>query len=479
MPEESVQIKGTLPASVFRNMLLDIGLANIYAALNSGVFLAGYLLFLGASNVQVGLITSLPLLASMTAPVFSYFVDRSKERKKLCLRAILPVRLLWFVLASLPLLLFYNKLAYPLVVFTIIYFTMTVLGVFASSSWLPWMGDLIPAESRGYYFGKRIIVGGVAALIFTVAGGQYIDYFKAAPHIGFSSMFFFSAVFGILSFIFLSRMPDVTNKMCVSEHFTITSIPKKMLQIAKDSNFMKLVYFNASWSFSVTLITTFLNVYMLKELKMSYTVITAFSIVNTVMNLFLTGFWARLIDKYGCKPVMMICLRFIGVIPFFWFFTSWSYWLILPLNTIGGIAWSGFSLAQFNIMLKLTPSNERASYIGFNTMLVSMVSFVAPLIGGFLLDSMKEVKYDLVFLSVGSFQIMFIISGLLRTLPVRFLKKLVEPKERQEEEVIRVIRSSISLGFTDGVETILSYMFLPIRKIEHYVEHMLEGDKKE
>lgn len=478
MPAESIQTQSKLPASVFRNILFDIGFANIYAALNSGVFLAGFLLFLGASNVQIGLITSLPLLANISAPVFSYFIDRSRERKKICLRAILPVRLLWFVVASLPLLLFYNKLAYPLLVFTIIYFVMTLLGVFASSSWLPWMGDLIPAESRGYYFGKRIIVGGIAALIFTVIGGQYIDYFKTAQHIGFFSMFFFSAIFGILSFLFLAKIPDAPNTTCVRDNFTLTSIPKKMLEISKNNNFMKLVLFNASQSFAVTLIATYLNIYMLKELKLSYALITSFAVVNMTMNLLFTGFWAKLIDKYGCKPVMLICVRFTGVLPFLWFFTSWSYWLILPLNLIGGIAWSGFSLAQFNIMLKMTPSNERASYIGFNTMLVSLVAFIAPLVGGFLLDSMKEVKFHLLFLSVGSFQIMFIISGLLRTLPVKILKKLIEPKESQEEEVVRVIRSSISLGLAEGVETVLSYMFLPIRKIEHYVEYMLEGDKK-
>ena len=176
MPEESIQNKDRLPASVFRNILLDIGLANIYAALNSGVFLTGYLLLLGASNVQIGLITSLPLLANITAPVFSFFIDRSKERKKLCLRALLPVRLLWFLLAALPLLLFYKLLAYPLIIFTVIYFIMTLLGVFVASSWLPWIGDLIPEETRGHYFGKRIIAGGLAALVFTVAGGALVVY---------------------------------------------------------------------------------------------------------------------------------------------------------------------------------------------------------------------------------------------------------------------------------------------------------------
>ncbi len=479
MPEESIQNKDRLPASVFRNILLDIGLANIYAALNSGVFLTGYLLLLGASNVQIGLITSLPLLANITAPVFSFFIDRSKERKKLCLRALLPVRLLWFLLAALPLLLFYKLLAYPLIIFTVIYFIMTLLGVFVASSWLPWIGDLIPEETRGHYFGKRIIAGGLAALVFTVAGGQYIDYFKAAPHFGFSSMFFFSAVFGVLSYIFLSRIPEVEPTPAAGESFTLTSIPRKLLQISKDKNFMKLVSFNASLNFAIALLSTYLNVYMLKELKMSYTLITAFAVVNMVMNLVLTGFWSKIVDKYGCKPVMLICMRFIGIIPFFWFFSGWSYWVILPLNAVGGIVWSGFNLAQFNIMLKLTPSNERASYMGFNTLVVSLVSFIAPLLGGILLDSMKDFRFTFWFLSFGSFQIMFIISGLLRSLPLNYLKKLVEPKETKEDEVVRVIRSSIVPGFVEGVETIISYVFLPIKRIGYYVGQLNERDKKE
>lgn len=74
---------------------------------------------------------------------------------------------------------------------------------------------------------------------------------------------------------------------------------------------------------------------------------------------------------------------------------------------------------------------------------------------------------------------MFIISGLLRSLPLNYLKKLVEPKETKEDEVVRVIRSSIVPGFVEGVETIISYVFLPIKRIGYYVGQLNERDKKE
>ncbi|MFH1823907.1 MAG: MFS transporter [Candidatus Firestonebacteria bacterium] len=278
MPEQ-VQ-SNTLPKSVLKNFLFEAGIVNILFAVTGGVFLTGFLLLLGANNFQIGLITSIPLLASVFAPVFSYIIDRSKTRKNLCVKSVLPLRLSWFLVPLIPLLIFYKYLPCPILIFSILFFVISLLSTFSSISWLSWMADLIPAEQRGYYFGKRVFVGGFITLIISILAGKYLDIWNTNQYFGFASLFGIGALFGLISYFYLAKLPDVLNTTCINEEFSMTAIPQKILSVTKNKNFMNLVLFNSIWAFAVALVSIYVNVYLIKELKLNYTLIGSF--VNNV-----------------------------------------------------------------------------------------------------------------------------------------------------------------------------------------------------
>ncbi|MFH1823751.1 MAG: MFS transporter [Candidatus Firestonebacteria bacterium] len=194
--------------------------------------------------------------------------------------------------------------------------------------------------------------------------------------------------------------------------------------------------------------------------------ISILTVVDVMINLFLTGFWGKITDKYGCKPVMLICANIIIILPFLLMVSIINYWIFIPaVYLIGSAFWSGFNLAQFNILLKLSPRNERAAYIAVNTFLVSIFSAIAPILGGLILDKIGDFKFYVLFMYFGGFQILFLMSGLFRILPIIFLKKIEEPKEEKVEKVISVVRATIGVGFMEGVGTLISYILLPIKKI--------------
>ncbi|MEI7904218.1 MAG: MFS transporter, partial [Candidatus Firestonebacteria bacterium] len=196
-----------LPKTVYKDFLMEIATANVWVASMSGPVATGYVLLLGASEFEFGLMASIGSLAGISAPVFSYFVDRFAKKKKLTLFACLPVRLIQFLMAAIPLLIFYKIMPNPLLFYLALVVIMSFFNVFSGQAWFSWMGEIIPAKQRGYYFGRRSFVGGAVGMIFAVIAGMFMDGFSN-KHFAFSSLFLFGSIFSMIAYYYFTRLPE-------------------------------------------------------------------------------------------------------------------------------------------------------------------------------------------------------------------------------------------------------------------------------
>ena len=455
----------SLPGNVYRNFLWEVVFAVIQFIVNvqGGVFLTGYLLILGANNTQIGLISSIPVLMNAIAPFASYLVEQSESRKKIALRLILPVRFIWIIVALIPLLVYSNGITYPILFFIIVFTLISIINVPASIAWTSWMGEIIPEKERGYYFGRRSIVAGLISMMVSLTLGFYLDK-VSNKHLGFSFVYFFGVAAGFASYYMLTRLPDIKNLTRNKEEFSINLVWKKVQKVFADKNFMNLVWFNVAWAFSLSFMGVYLNVFMIKELKMSYTLITAFGTISTMANLALTPFWGRLADKYGNKPLMIITGNLLGFMPFLWAITMpTNYFVTIPiLYVIAGICWSGFNIAAFNIVLKLAPKQDRSFFLSVNMLLPSITAFIAPVFSGFLIDAIGSYRINFGFYYFGAFQLIFLLGLFMRSLPIKLLKRVEEPQEENVKKVMHSVRAGIAGGFVEGVGVLFNYMVLPV-----------------
>ncbi|MEI7904084.1 MAG: MFS transporter [Candidatus Firestonebacteria bacterium] len=470
-----LQLPEPLKKSVFNSFIMEVALVQGLSGITAGVFFTGYLCLFGATNKQIGWITSIPLLANFAAPLYSFFIDRSTNKKKLYFKAVLPYRLLWFFAAAIPFLVYFKVVASPLLFFSAIFAIMSLFVTYSSIVWTSWMGALIPWNQRGYYFGRRTYVANFSAVLLTLFGGWYIDKWNSVnPHFGFGSLFALAAVFGIIALVVQKRIPEVPGTGDASSEASVLDIPKKLWEITKNNNFMRLVLFNTTWAFIMGLTGVFMNVFLIREVKMSYKYIAIFSVVTLFTRLLITGFWGKMMDKYGYKPVMLICGRFLGLIPLLMIFVGWNMWFMVPQSIIAGLFWPGMEVGQFNIMFRLTPRNQRALYLAFNTILTSLVAFIGPVCGGYLIDWMGPVNFKLLFLQIGAFQLLFFAGAVLRNLPVFILRKVEEPKEAAEEHVFGVVRSTIVVGLMEGLGAMRNYMLIPVQRAGEFIDQMRE-----
>jgi MFS family permease len=451
-----------LPRGVFQNFLWEVAFSSAHVSLVSGVFFTGFLLLLGASNVTIGIVASVPFMVNVAAPFFPYLIGRARSARYVCLAAALATKILWFAVPVIALAALYRWISLPLVFFTIAFGVLSLVGNFSATGWSTWMADLVPEQRRGYYFGRRTIIGGIVGALVSFGGGKYLDAWKDSPYIGFATLFGAACVIGLVNYLFLAKLPESAPLAATrpADHDLFGGIRRALA----DRAFTKLLAFNGTWALILSVMGVYLQVYMIKELKLSYTMITFFAMFHMVIYLSLTDFWGKLIDRHGCKPVLLICGHMVSITPFLWILTGCSVWLILPLYVIGAATWSGLNLSQFNITLKMTPAADRSSYLAANTFLTSAGTIGGQVLGGLLVDALTGMHFTFLGLVWGPYQILFLVCGIIRFIPMRFLYRIEERQSEPAEKVFGVVRGSIGTGFVDGVGVLLDYLLLPMKK---------------
>src|ERR1019366_5301139 len=112
----------------------------------------------------------------------------------------------------------------------------------SSCAWLPWITHLVPENFRGRY------VSGDAAMANL---GSFVTIIISAACLGthpqpwqFGVIFAFSALMGVVSLMYLNRVPDVP----ISEEIRSSSQPVPWLEILRHPPFQKLLRFVMVWS---------------------------------------------------------------------------------------------------------------------------------------------------------------------------------------------------------------------------------------
>jgi MFS family permease len=372
----------------FRLVLYDGLAGEAMGTLTTGVFLAGFAVELGASNLAIGVLASVPFFVQLLQIPAVILVERVRARRAICVWASGIGRIFLFGAALAPLL------TSPAGIMALIGFLAVHQGMAAISgcSWNSWMRDLVPDAEQGRFFGRRTAAATALAIALALLGGVVVDSWKkdisTNPGLAYSFLFATSALIGLCGVYLLSITPD-RPMAPIPNHvhpFGLISRP------FRDVNFRRLIVFLSSWNFSVNLAAPFFTVYMLKTLGYRMTTILAFTIVSQLSNLAALGVWGSLIDRFSNKAVLRISAPLFLACTLAWSFTGlpWvqamALYVLFTIHILMGISTAGVALASNNLAMRLSPRGEATSYLAANSVITSVCAAVAPIIGGLSVD---------------------------------------------------------------------------------------------
>lgn len=428
-----------------------------YTTVAAGTLLTTFLLALGASPMQVGLVAAFPLLGGLIQPLGAELIRRRGGwRKRVCVTAALVEVGLWcFSFAAV--LLLPPPVAVSVVVG--VQALQYAAGAFVGVGWNSWMSDLVPPSVRGRYFGRRSFICNALGAVTAVVVGQIVRQAEPAHVDVYLWVIAAGMVCRLISLGFLNRQPEWKPARSLEGGFM-----DQLAEPLRHEGFRRFVTYGMAWGFTVQLAAPFFTVYMVRTLQVGVGTIMLLAALGTVANLLGQRFWGPLCDRYGERQVLRTVGITIALQPLWWVFTASTgpgYYLMMLLSITGGFAWSGNLLATSNLMYRLAPETGKTSFFAIQAALGGIFGALGPFAGGVLATALASGFAPLPGWLFEGMKTLFVVSAVLRLGAWGLLHRVPEPAGKPRLRTIVVIRDAVrSFNPTQGFSPLL-HVFIP------------------
>ena len=357
-------------------------LGSIYAASTGGMFLIGYALKLGANDVQIGLMTTVPMLCVVIQLISSTLIERGASRRRMTIFAAVLNVSGWGLIIALPRATAKASPDFRITALIAIMAVVTMFAYVSGNARSSWIGDLVPPKRRGMFFGRMMMFAGIVGAVFAIFEGLLLDRIKLMGLTAFNWLFTFGMFFGLLNamlFIPQADIPVVRSENGIAfRRLVRDTFANKALLV--------VMAYALIWSFQ-GLAGPFYATYMLRDLKIPFLGLGILTSISTITMLASSPFWGRIVDRYGCRPVLIACTIVLIPVPLAWIWMDSAravYFIAPTLNLLGGFVIAGFSVALSTLIYKVTPSAGRSMQFAVYSVTILLLVSPMPTIGGHL-----------------------------------------------------------------------------------------------
>lgn len=336
-----------------------------------------YILALGATRGQVGLMSSFSSLASAVLLLpGAILVERFGHRKEFTMSFGGGVaRLAILVMAFLPLFLHGQVIIWVAIALSV---TRDSFGNLAFPGWVSFTADVVPLKGRGRFFGSRNFIMGVTGILAILLVGEMIT--RISDPRGYQIALGLAFLLGMFSTFSFSHIADPLHGSPGKQAAGSLSPRALLSDIKLHPEFLSLSLVMGFWNFSLNVAGPFFNVYMVENLKFTASMVGVASITTSVASLLIQRRVGRISDRLGAYKVQLISMLLIPLLPFAWMFVT-QFWHVIVLNIFSGLFWGTLNLVSFNFLLSLTPNAQRARYSAFYQILIMLALAVGAAVG--------------------------------------------------------------------------------------------------
>lgn len=348
-------------------------------------YLSLYVLALGASRAQIGLMDALSSLsAALLLLPGAALVERRGRRKQLVVTSGGgAARLALLLLALIP-LGFTGPAAITL--FIALAVARSAFGNLALPAWVSLTADIVPLSWRGRYFASRNIAMEVAKVVFTLLAGVLITRVSGSDGsaTGYQIAMGLAFALGMISTFSFARIedPHVAPPRQPKGHGPRFSMVRHLRGYP---DFLAFCGTAALWNFSLNIAGPFFNVCLVERFDASASVVGVLTIVSSLAALPGQRLFGALADRWGPRRIQLITGLLIPLLPFSWVLID-APWHVVPINLVGGFLWSGYNLACFNLLLALTPEDRRPRYSALYQIVITASLAFGAALGGFVAE---------------------------------------------------------------------------------------------
>lgn len=412
-----------------RSYIVEALLEYLVSLLVTGAFLAAILKQVGVSDAVTGIVSSFISFACVAQLFSGVIVKPGRSIKK---RLLLLALLNEMMFATLYVIPFMNM---AVGVKTALFVVM-ILGAYlilnlTTPVKYKWMMGFVGANERGRFTANKEIVSLIGGMVFSMAMGALVDYFKAIDReqTGFILCGVTMVAVAILHAVSIFLCDDEVQ----SEDAAAPSgqLKASFSLIGQSANLRKLLLVDVLWKTALYISTPYYGTYLIGELGFSLTFVSALSIVYGAVRALASPWCGRFADQRGWARLLMLCLCVAAAGFLINAFTRPESRLLYAVYYVFyAAAMAGINSGLTNITYDYIPESHFAQAMGARNAVSGIVGFLASLLGGVIVGRIQAGGNTLLGLNVYAQEVNSAISFLLLGVLVLYMHLVVRKMQR-------------------------------------------------
>ena len=361
-----------------------------WAAVLSSVaaFNAAFAVRLGATNAEIGLLTSLPALLAVLVTIPSgRFLESKAQRKGWILASLLIHRSGYLLVALLPWLPVGSFNRGALLVAVLV--AMSIPVHFFNVGFSALLADVVPERRRAATFAARnmILSGTVSLGVFL--SGQWLEHFAFAFPLNYQALFLVGFVASMVSMVYLMRVqvPETpVMPRAQGERLSLLAQWRSARRAMQaHSDFVRITVDTVLYSLGAWVASPLYILYFVRELNATDAWIGLHSTIANVAAIVGYAVWRRIMARWGEARTLRRAALGVGFYPLMVGLSPSLTPILFAVGLHSAIA-PGVGLSHINTFLKACPQERRPTYIAIYTTIVNVGAFLCPLLGVALAD---------------------------------------------------------------------------------------------
>lgn len=382
-----------------RWLMVDSATANIIGQLIGGTFLAALLKSLNINDSINGIVSSIVTLLGISQLLSGIITSKFRKKKPfVCIMGFMH-RFMLSIAIMIPYFNINNTIKICAFIFMYI-FALLISNIMSPIS-NSWIASIIPKKTPGLYLGRREMVIVTTIMITNFICGYILDYFEADASIktGFVILGIFAMLCAVINFYAISQIREPSEENIYTEMHgrkyktSQNSILKhntalKITDLFKQRKAIRVLCLLVLWQTAFQLSTSYINIYQISELNLSYTYIMALGIICNILRIVVTPICSKIMNKEGCIRLLMIVFSIMGtgyLIHSFAVPHNAKVFYVFYAILIN-VAYGGIGIGLFAAQIEACSEKSRTLLFGINATVMGAAGFMASVIGGIILN---------------------------------------------------------------------------------------------
>lgn len=363
-----------------RNVLID----GIGVGITAGVgsFLSVFLVRLGATSFQVSLLTAMPALTGMLlAMPVGEFLARKRNIVPWFARSRFLVLLCYLLTGLVP---FFVQDRAPEVII-LIWALATLPQTLVTVGFTVVMGGVAGPGGRLTLMSRRWAILGLTNSLTVLIVGQMLEWFQFP--LNYQIVFLSSAIGALISVVFSSSIALPPQEIRPAREGLLQTFRTHGSTLRRNQPFVNFAISQFVFRSGVALALPLFPIYWVKNTGATDQQISAINFSQTMAMMVAYFLWAAIQRRRGNRWVLLTASLGFSFYPLLTALTRQPQVLVLWAG-LAGLFSAGVDLIFFDIVLSTCPADQQASYVGMYQTTVYVATFLAPLAGSALSNTL-------------------------------------------------------------------------------------------